>query len=124
MSTSSFEEVNVTEVIRPNAFWVTPIRRNPPNDEISRILNIEKRLPNLASDPDLEITRHNITKLEEHAIIAVKVIIVSMQNINLASCFGIRLKQAFINAKKMLLASKVVKSDLIVFIIIFQYSLI
>ncbi len=80
MSTLSFEEVNVTEVIRPNAFWVTPIRRNPPNDEISRILNIEKRLPDLARDPDLEVTRHNTSKLAEHAIIAVKVIIVTIQN--------------------------------------------
>ncbi len=100
MSTLSFEEVNVTEVIRPNAFWVTPIRRNPPNDEISRILKIEERLPDLARDPDLEVTRHNISKLAEHVIIAVKVIIVTIQNVNCAGCFGIRLKQGFINAKK------------------------
>ena len=76
MSTISLEEVTVTEVIRPNAFWVTPIRRHPPSDEVSRILNFEKQLPALVRDPDLEVTRHNISKLVEHAIIAVKVQIV------------------------------------------------
>ena len=75
-TTTSFEEVNVTEVILPNAFWVTPIRRCPPNDEIARILKIEGQLPGLVHDPELEVTRQNINKLAEHAIIAVKVTIV------------------------------------------------
>ena len=75
-TTTSFEEVNVTEVIRPNAFWVTPIRRRPPNNEIAQILKIEEQLPGLAHDPDLEVTRQNINKLAEHAIIAVKVLFV------------------------------------------------
>jgi hypothetical protein len=73
MSSTTLEEVNVTEVIRPNAFWVTPIRRNPPSEEIAQILRIEKELPGLVNAQDLKVTLHNISKLAENAIIAVKV---------------------------------------------------
>ena len=67
------EEVDVRQVIQPNKFFVTPIRRLNPSDEVANILKIEAGLPGFANDPDLEVTRANVDQLKENVIIAAKV---------------------------------------------------